>query len=128
MSPITQTPIPLSDEWATPVEVFAPLHAEFKFTVDAAAAALKAGATLAFWKANADGTPANGGSGTVAQPGLIEEVTGPLELCGRHALHGTFRPDKWNGDKVWIVALYPPIATAEDKMGSLKREILGEAQ
>lgn len=37
MSPITQTPVPLSDEWATPVEVFAPLHAEFGFTMDAAA-------------------------------------------------------------------------------------------
>ena len=24
MSPITQTPIPLSDEWATPEEIFAP--------------------------------------------------------------------------------------------------------
>lgn len=38
MSPITQTKIPLSDEWATPVDVFAPLNAEFGFTVDAAAA------------------------------------------------------------------------------------------
>lgn len=37
VSPITQTKIPLSDEWATPVDVFAPLNAEFGFTVDAAA-------------------------------------------------------------------------------------------
>lgn len=36
MSPITQTSIPLSDEWSTPEEVFAPLNAEFGFTVDAA--------------------------------------------------------------------------------------------
>jgi phage N-6-adenine-methyltransferase len=37
VSPITQTKIPLSDEWATPVEVFATFDAEFKFTMDAAA-------------------------------------------------------------------------------------------
>lgn len=37
MSPITQTPIPLSDEWATPEEIFAPLDTEFGFVLDVAA-------------------------------------------------------------------------------------------
>jgi phage N-6-adenine-methyltransferase len=37
MSPITQTPIPLSDEWATPAEIFDPLEEEFGFMLDAAA-------------------------------------------------------------------------------------------
>lgn len=54
MSPITQTKIPLSDEWATPAEVFAPLHAEFRFTVDAAAAAWNAKLPR-FWDKAANG-------------------------------------------------------------------------
>lgn len=42
MSPITQTPIPLSDEWMTSDEIFRPLHSEFAFSLDAAAAAWNA--------------------------------------------------------------------------------------
>ena len=34
MSPITQTPIPLSDEWATPQWLFDCLNKEFRFTLD----------------------------------------------------------------------------------------------
>ena len=37
MSPITQTPIPLSDEWATPKWLFDHFDAEFHFTLDGAA-------------------------------------------------------------------------------------------
>ena len=37
MSPITQTKIPLSDEWATPRDLFDALDAEFRFTFDGAA-------------------------------------------------------------------------------------------
>lgn len=37
MSPITQTPIPLSDEWATPKWLFDRFDAEFHFTIDACA-------------------------------------------------------------------------------------------
>lgn len=37
MSPITQTKIPLSDEWATPAEIFDPLDREFHFTLDVCA-------------------------------------------------------------------------------------------
>lgn len=37
MSPITQTPIPLSDEWATPRWLFDHFDAEFHFTLDACA-------------------------------------------------------------------------------------------
>lgn len=35
--PITQTKIPLSDEWATPIWLFEKIDAEFGFTLDAAA-------------------------------------------------------------------------------------------
>src|SRR3990167_3515863 len=40
----------------------------------------KAGAILAYWLSNADGTPANGGSGTKARVGLVEEISGPLKI------------------------------------------------
>src|SRR3990167_8727136 len=40
----------------------------------------KGGAILAFWLSNADGTPANGGSGTKARVGLVEEISGPLKI------------------------------------------------
>ena len=37
MSPITQTPIPLSDEWATPRWLFDHYDRRFRFTIDACA-------------------------------------------------------------------------------------------
>ena len=83
-------------------------------------------ATLAFWRSNADGTPANGGSKTKASIGLTEEVTGPLRLCSHQALHGTLSPDKWKGERWWIVALHNPTQEQDDKMGSLKRTIVAD--
>src|SRR3990167_3161333 len=74
----------------------------------------KAGAILAYWLSNADGTPANGGSGTKARVGLVEEISGPLKICTKNALHGTLKPPKWSGERVWIVALYPPFQFQED--------------
>lgn len=44
----------MSDEWATPVDVFAPLNAEFGFTVDAAAAQWNAKLPR-FWTTADDG-------------------------------------------------------------------------
>ena len=85
-----------------------------------------AGATLAFWRSDANGCPANGGSGTKAHVGLVEAIAGPLELCTPRALHATMTPNKWKGERLWIVALYPPIAVDDDKCGSLKREFLAE--
>lgn len=84
------------------------------------------GATLAFWRSSRDGKPANGGSGTQAKPGLIEEIAGPLQLCTRHALHATLHPWEWEGERLWVVALYPSVESDRDKLGSLKREILAE--
>jgi len=84
----------------------------------------KAGAILAYWLSNADGTPANGGSGTKARVGLVEEISGPLKICTKNALHGTLKPPKWSGERVWIVALYPPFQFQEDKIASLRREFI----
>ena len=82
--------------------------------------------TLALWKSNADGTPANGGRDMVAQVGLVQHVDGPLELCGPHALHATLQPEKWKGDRVWIVALEGEVIGDAAKLGALKREIIAE--
>jgi hypothetical protein len=84
-------------------------------------------AILAFWRCNKDGTPSNGGSGNSRYPGYVEEIPGPLKLCTKNALHATMEPQtKWIGEKIFAVALYPPIAFDDNKMGSLKREILCE--
>ncbi|HEY8745927.1 MAG TPA: hypothetical protein VIU62_22800, partial [Chloroflexota bacterium] len=85
-----------------------------------------AGATLAFWRSDAQGKPANGGSGTIAAVGLVEEIPGPLEICTEHALHASTQPWRHRGPRLWIVALYGEIQTAGDKLGALRREILAE--
>ena len=81
---------------------------------------------LAFWRSRADGSPSNGGGGGVRKAGDVEAVAGPLQLCTPHALHATLQPWQWRGERIWAVALYPPVAKADDKLGSLKREILAE--
>jgi hypothetical protein len=59
-------------------------------------------------------------------PGLVEIVAGPLEICTHHALHATRLPPKWEGERVWVVALFGEIQEQDDKLGALQREILGE--
>ena len=86
------------------------------------------GATLAYWKSEQGGKPANGGSGDARTVGMVEEIPGPLNICTSHALHGTLNPLRWKGDKMWIVALYPPVEKDGDKLGSLKREILAASR
>ncbi len=86
-----------------------------------------ADAFLAFWKSDKKGLPANGGRSKVpAHVGMIEEIKGPLHLCGAGALHATLDPDKWSGERVWLVALHGEVAIGENKVGALKREILAE--
>ena len=60
-------------------------------------------------------------------PGKVETIAGPLSLCTHRALHATFIPPKWKGERVWIVALIGEVATKDDKVGALTREIIGEA-
>ena len=47
-------------------------------------------------------------------------------LIGSGALHATWNPEKWKGDRLWIVALYGDIAIGDDKLGARKREIVAE--
>jgi hypothetical protein len=82
--------------------------------------------TICFWRSNKDGTPANGGEGTKAVVGLVEEIKGPLKLCTRNALHGTLNPKRWRGERWWVVALHEPVQEDEDKFGSLKRTFIAD--
>ena len=84
---------------------------------------------LAFWRSDANGLPINGGRSDMtppAVPGLIQEIAGPLHICTDHALHATMLPDKWKGERLWIVALFGEIQQQNDKFAALKREIVGE--
>jgi hypothetical protein len=91
------------------------------------AAHARDGATMAFWKSTADATPSNGGSGTVARVGLVEDLPGPLPReCGRGAFHATLDFSKWNGERLWVVALYGEVRHGRDKLWALKREFVAE--
>jgi len=84
-------------------------------------------ATIAFWWSDAHGFACNGGkSEKSAEPGMVEEIAGPLKVCTSRALHATNLPPKWKGKRLWIVALHGETQTNDDKIGALKREIVGE--
>ena len=88
---------------------------------------LQQGCTIAYWKSRNDGRPANNGTGPPRRAGMIEETPGPLrDQCGEGQLHATWDLDAWEGDRIWIVALYPPVKDGGNKMWSLKREIICE--
>ena len=82
---------------------------------------------LAFWRSDAEGNSANGGTLTVmAAPGVIHRESGPLTLCESGTLHASLLPPKWKGERVWIVALHGDVIGDEEKFGCLEREIIGE--
>ncbi len=89
---------------------------------------INAGATIAYWNSDTFGRPTNGGThdGWQARVGLVQEIPGPLEICGAGALHATLSPHKWKGTRVWVVALHGEVKRQEDKFGALRREFLGE--
>jgi len=58
--------------------------------------------------------------------GLVQKIEGPLQICSRRALHATYVPSKWNGERIWLVALIGGVVEQEDKLGALEREILAE--
>jgi len=84
------------------------------------------GCCLSFWRSRVDGSPANGGRSKPVTEGDIQEESGPLELCEAGTLHSTLIPTKWQGSRIWIVAMYPPFIGEPKKYGSLKREIICE--
>lgn len=86
------------------------------------------GAVIAFWRSDANGQPANNGTKMeAASPGVVHTSPGPLSVCSRGTLHATVIPPKWKGERLWIVAMIGPVAWDDDKVGALRREIIGEA-
>jgi hypothetical protein len=94
---------------------------------DRAAELRKSGVVIAFWRSDKDGKPMNGGSGEPVTVGAVQEESGPLVPCRAGALHATMKPTAWKGERLWVVALYPPVEIVdEDKFAAKKREILAE--
>ena len=94
------------------------------------AAAVEAGETvsLGWWRSGTDGQSANGGRTMAdpARPGLIQEVPGPLRLCSQHALHASWVPSQWDGERWWVVGLLGETRTDGSKAGALRRLIVEE--
>ena len=85
------------------------------------------GATIAFWCSDASGAACNGGSNKPVAPGTIERVNGPLRSkCGAGQLHATLHPEKWKGERWWIVALIGKVRCDKDKYWALEREVIAE--
>ncbi len=84
---------------------------------------------LAFWRSDKKGLPSNSGdrSITPAAIGVVHEVKGNLRICS-NGLHATVAPEKWEGERVWVVALFGEIQWKDDKCAAMKREILAEIQ
>jgi len=87
---------------------------------------LRTGAKIAYWRSGKDARPSNGGHAEPVDVGTIQKIEGPLKICTATALHATYRLDKWNGDRIWLVALKGEVVEQEDKLGALEREILAE--
>lgn len=111
--------------WAKAIDVFASRWTqEWRARL---AAARAQGAVIAYWRSGADGRPCNGGRGKPVRVGKMQRVAGPLRLCSDGALHATLLPPDYAGKRCWIVALYGPTEWLGDKIGALRREILGVA-
>lgn len=82
---------------------------------------------LAFWKSDKNGKPSNGGEGASVSVGTRERISGPLKICQR-GFHATMRPEKWKGERLWIVALHGDFQQDDDKFCALEREIIAEIQ
>lgn len=96
-------------------------------------------ARIAYWRSDKDGLPCNGGLKKGAElpcggtffTTIAEGQPKPgktIELCTDQVLHATLRVPRWNGSRLWIVALFgSEIVGDEEKFGATHRQILGEA-
>jgi hypothetical protein len=87
---------------------------------------LRQGAKIAYWKSDIRGNPSNGGKAEPVSVGTVQKIDGPLKICTAKALHATYLPSKWTGERIWLVALKGEVIEQEDKLGALEREILAE--
>lgn len=88
----------------------------------------KTNGAIGFWKSDSAGRPANGGSGPAVHVGLVQELAGKLPTsCGEGAFHATLDISKWNGERLWVVAMYGETRSdGSDKFWGMKREFLAE--
>lgn len=88
------------------------------------------GARIAYWRSDRNGLPCNGGDpggiGGAAYVGERRVCRGPLVACTKQALHATMRPPRWNGSRLWLVALYGEVAGDAEKFAALERHIIAE--
>jgi hypothetical protein len=112
--------------WAKAIECFA---LKWPTTQQQRLAELQAtGAKIAFWRSDRNGKPANGGDAEPAYPGMTQKEPGPLRSqCGAGQLHATLKPQDWQGDRYWVVALIGEVRGDDTKFWALEREIIGEA-
>ena len=82
---------------------------------------------IGIWRSDQYGRATNGGNNrdAPAEPGLLQEVQGPLSICNR-GFHATSNPSQWGGDRWWVVGLFEPVQRQGDKIASLKRLIIEE--
>ena len=94
------------------------------------------GARIAYWRSDRNGLPCNGGLRDGIVPvatGMIQKATGEPKqgtsraLCTDQVLHATLKIPRWNGSRLWVVALTGEIIGDDEKFGAPVREILGEA-
>jgi hypothetical protein len=112
------------DYWTAAIDVFAgrwPTEWRERLAV-----ARARGAVIAYWRSDANGRPCNGGRGKPVCAGMVQRTAGPLRLCSAGTLHATLLPSAYCGKRVWIVALHGDVAHDGQKMGALRREIIGE--
>jgi hypothetical protein len=57
----------------------------------------------------------------------VDRESGPLALCEKGTLHATRIPPKWQGERLWVVALIGAVVGGDEKYGALEREVIGEA-
>lgn len=100
---------------------------------------IQLGATIAYWRSDANGLPCNGGlkKGALIPVGnevfttTAEGQPRPgkmIELCTNQVLHATLKVPRWNGSRLWIVGLFgSEIIGDEEKFGAARRQIIGEA-
>jgi len=76
------------------------------------------------------GLPCNGGKKDLkyqCKPYAVHKAQkGKLEPCTRFAVHGTLRPHKWEGCRVWIAEFPKPFEVESNKVVAKRRIIIGE--
>lgn len=105
-----------SDAWGRPANGGVAVHAD---GIAATAARVRARGTQG-------APPPDPPQSMRAEPGAVQRIDGPLEICTPRALHATRQPHRWKGARVWMVALLGPRQDHDDKSAALAREIIGE--